>query len=294
MPVAVIDIGSNTARLLVAAPDGSAVRSVREERAVLALGEEVERFGRLSKPKLEETAAIVREYARIARAHRCSSVEVIVTAPGRQSENSPALVRILERAANAPVRVLTPADEGRLAYRGAVAQARGELPQRVAVCDVGGGSTEIVIGSAADGLELCTSLELGSLRLTRRFLERGASKKALAAARRDVEEHFEGLEPPGADGALASGGSARRLRRLTGKRRLDGHDLAGVVKTAARRGPAGLAADLDLDPVRARTLLAGALILAEVQRRIDLPLEIARGGLREGAASALLDEQIAA
>ena len=59
-------------------------------------------------------------------------------------------------------------------------------------------------------------------------------------------------------------------------------------------GPAGLAADLDLDPVRARTLLAGALILAEVQRRIDLPLEIARGGLREGAASALLDEQIAA
>jgi exopolyphosphatase/guanosine-5'-triphosphate,3'-diphosphate pyrophosphatase len=196
VPVGVIDIGSNTVRLLVAAPDGTAVRAVREERAVLALGEEVERYGRLSKAKLEETAARAREYAWIARAHRCNSVEVIVTAPGRQSENSRAFVRILERAAAAPVRVLSPTDEGRLAYRGAVAQARGELPKRVAVCDVGGGSTEIAVGSAADGLELCTSLEVGSLRLTRRFLDGGASRKALAAALREVEEHFDGLEPP--------------------------------------------------------------------------------------------------
>jgi exopolyphosphatase/guanosine-5'-triphosphate,3'-diphosphate pyrophosphatase len=292
--VGVVDIGSNTARLLVAAPDGSAVRAVREERAVLALGEEVERFGRLSRPKLQETAEHVRRYARIAREHRCRSLEVIVTAPGRQSENGPALVRVLERAAGAPVRVLSAVDEGRLAYCGAVAQARDDLPSRVAVCDVGGGSTEIAFGAPSGAVDLCASLDVGSLRLTRRFLDGGASRKALGAARREVEERFERLELPAADGALAAGGSARRLRRLVGKRRLDGGDLAAAVKTAATRGPTGLAADLGLDPVRARTLLAGALILAEAQQRLDLPLEIARGGLREGAASVLLAEQLAA
>jgi exopolyphosphatase/guanosine-5'-triphosphate,3'-diphosphate pyrophosphatase len=292
--VGVVDIGSNTVRLLVAARDGSAVRAVREERAVLALGEEVERLGRLTKPKLEETAAHVRRYARIAREHRCRSLEVIVTAPGRQSENGPALVRVLERAARAPVRVLPAVDEGRLAFFGAVGQARDDLPPRVAVCDVGGGSTEIAVGTPQGAVELCASVDVGSLRLTRRLLDGGASAKALGAARREVEERFDSLELPAADGALAAGGSARRLRRLLGKRRLRGDDIATAVEIAARRGPAGLAADLGLDPVRARTLLAGALILAEAQRRLDLPLEIARGGLREGAASVLLSEQVAA
>jgi exopolyphosphatase/guanosine-5'-triphosphate,3'-diphosphate pyrophosphatase len=294
MPVGVIDVGSNTARLLVAVGDGAAVRGVREERAVLALGEEIERNGRLSKGKLEETALHVRRYARIAREHRCRAVEVVVTAPGRQSENAAALVRALERAAAAPVRILSPLEEGTLAYLGAVAQACDDLPDRVAVCDVGGGSTEIAVGSSARGVEHCVSFEVGSLRLTRRYLDGRASKAALAAARREIEEHLDGLALPAAGCALATGGSARRLRRLSGKRRLGEADLAAAVRTAVRRGPAGLAADLGLDAARARTLLAGTLVLSEVQRRVDLPLEIARGGLREGAAGALLAQQAAA
>jgi exopolyphosphatase/guanosine-5'-triphosphate,3'-diphosphate pyrophosphatase len=294
MPVGVIDVGSNTVRLLVAVRDGQSVRAIREERAVLALGDEIERFGRLSTRKLEESAAHVRRYSRIVREHRCHALEVIVTAPGRQCENSASLVRVLERAGAAPVRVLSPIEEGRLAYGGAVAQAREALPGRVAVGDVGGGSTEIAVGSVAGGPELCISLEVGSLRLTRRFLDGAVSKKAVAAARREVEERFEGVDLPGAELALAAGGSARRLRRLAGKRRLHEKDLTLAVRAATERGPTGIAADLDLDPVRARTLLAGMLILGEMQRRLDLPLEIARGGLREGAAVALLAEQEAA
>jgi exopolyphosphatase/guanosine-5'-triphosphate,3'-diphosphate pyrophosphatase len=284
MAVGVIDVGSNTVRLLVAVRDGPSVRAIREERAVLALGDEVERFGRLSTRKLEESAAHVRRYSRIVREHRCHALQVIVTAPGRQCENAAVLVRVLECAGAAPVRVLSPIEEGRLAYGGAVAQAR----------DVGGGSTEIAVGSVATGPELCVSLDVGSLRLTRRFLDGAVSKKAVAAARREVEERFEGVDLPGADLALAAGGSARRLRRLAGKRRLHEKDLTLAVRAATERGPTGIAADLDLDPVRARTLLAGMLILGEMQRRLDLPLEIARGGLREGAAVALLAEQEAA
>ena len=295
MRVGVIDIGSNTARLLVAAPTaGSSISCVHAERALLALGDEIEQFGSISELKLREAAEQARAYARTARELGCRSVEVIVTAPGRQSANAGELRSALERATGAPVRVLSAKAEGRLAYEGAVAQA-GELPARVTVCDVGGGSTEVVAGTTGGGPKTCRCLEVGSLRLTRRFLDDDPpGKKAVRAARREVARHFEGLDLPGTDIALATGGSARSLRRLTGRRRLDADELGAAVREIARTPSPELAAHLDLDPVRSRTLLAGAIILAEVQQRVGVPLEVARGGLREGAAYALLAELAAA
>jgi exopolyphosphatase/guanosine-5'-triphosphate,3'-diphosphate pyrophosphatase len=293
MRVAVIDIGSNTARLLVAAFDREGVRTVREERALLALGQEIERLGRISDLKLRETAERAREYARAARELGCSSIEVIVTAPGRQAENARALVRALDRSTGVPARILSADEEGRLAYEGAVAQA-SSLPERVAVCDVGGGSTEVVIGTPGAGPSFCRSLDIGSLRLSQRLLDGDPpGKKALAAAREEVRSRFERLEAPRPDAALATGGSARSLRRLVG-RVLGEKELAVAVKTISRTTTAQLSRELSLDPVRSRTLLAGAVILAEAQRRLGVPLEVARGGLREGAAAALLSELAAA
>jgi exopolyphosphatase/guanosine-5'-triphosphate,3'-diphosphate pyrophosphatase len=292
--VGIIDIGSNTARLLVADPAGRAIEAVREERAVLALGEQVERDGRISDLKLAETAERARAYARLARKLGCASIDVFVTAPGRQSANSAELVHVLERATRLPVRVLSPEEEGRLAYAGALAQGQ-VLRGPVAVCDVGGGSTEVVVGGTAGEPRICRSLELGSLRLTRRVLAGDPpGKKAIAAAKREVEGRLENLELPPARVALATGGSARSLRKLVGSRTLGREELAFALKRASKRGSDELATNLGLDPVRAETLLAGALILAGVQERLGLPLEVARGGLREGAAHALLTEQAAA
>jgi exopolyphosphatase/guanosine-5'-triphosphate,3'-diphosphate pyrophosphatase len=293
MRVAIIDIGSSTARLLVAAHDREGVTTVREERALLALGEEIERFGRISDLKLSETAERAREYARAARELGCGSIEVIVTAPGRQAANAQALVRALDRSTGVPARVLSAEEEGRLAYEGAVAQA-GSVPERVAVCDVGGGSTEVVVGTPGTGPTFCRSLDVGSLRLSRRLLDGDPpGKKALAAAREEVGARFAGLDAPRPDAALATGGSARSLRRLAG-RTLGEKELAAAVKTISRTTTVQLARELSLDPLRARTLLAGALILAEAQRHLGVPLEVARGGLREGAAAALLSELAAA
>jgi exopolyphosphatase/guanosine-5'-triphosphate,3'-diphosphate pyrophosphatase len=293
MRVGIIDIGSNTARLLVAARDGLAVSGLHEERALLALGDEIERFGRISDVKLAETAEWAKRYARRARELGCGSIDVIVTAPGRQSENGRALVRLLSRATGVPVRVLSAEEEGRLAYEGAIAQARS-LPERVAVCDVGGGSTEVVAGRLSRGPSFCRSLDIGSLRLTRRRLDADPpGKKAVAAARGEVEAHFDGIDVPVVDAALATGGSARSLRKLAG-RTLGEKELAGAVKAISKLTSGRLAREYRLDPLRAQTLLAGALILAEAQRRLGVPLEVARGGLREGAASTLLTELAAA
>lgn len=293
MRVAIIDIGSNTARLLVASRDRAGVAAVREERALLALGVEIERFGRISDLKLSETAERACEYAKAARKLGCSSIEVIVTAPGRQAVNAQALVRALARSTGLPARVLSAEEEGKLAYEGAVAQA-GVLPERVAVCDVGGGSTEVVVGVRAAGPTFCRSLDIGSLRLTQRLLgDDPPGKKALANAREEVRTHFDHLGAPSAEAGLATGGSARSLRRLVG-RVLGEKELAGAVRTISRTTSGRLSRDLGLDPLRARTLLAGAVILAEAQQRLGVPLEVARGGLREGAATALLSELAAA
>lgn len=293
MLAAVIDIGSNTARLLVAALGRGSVEPVHEERALLALGDEIERFGRLSDLKLAETAEKARGYARKARGLRSVAIDVIVTAPGRQSENADELLTVLRRATGVPARVLSADEEGRLAYEGALAQTR-LVPARVAVCDVGGGSTEVVVGTRA-AVEFCCSLDIGSLRVARRFLGGDpGGKRAVAAARAEISEHFDSLEAPVVDGAMATGGSARSLRKLAGSRTLGERELASVVKTISKRTSSQIAREAGLDPIRAQTLLGGALILAETQKRLGVPLEVARGGLREGAAYALLIREAAA
>ena len=82
--------------------------------------------------------------------------------------------------------------------------------------------------------------------------------------------------------------------RLTGRRRLGEEELTRATEAIAHRPSAQIAREVGLDPIRARTLLAGTLILAEAQRRLGVQLEVARGGLREGAAAALLTSRIAA
>ena len=127
MRVGIIDVGSNTVRLLVASSAGKRLVPVHERRAFLGLGEEVESYGWISDLKLRETAWSVRDQAAEARAHGAHHVEVVVTAPGRQSANASDLVTALADAAHASVRVLGPEEEGRLSYFGVLA-GLDELP----------------------------------------------------------------------------------------------------------------------------------------------------------------------
>lgn len=293
MRVGVLDVGSNTIRLLVAAPAGRGVEAVREERAVLGLGEEIEQHGRIGDVRLARTAERAREYARLARKAGVSRLDVIVTAPGRQAENAHDLVAALERACRHDVRVLSPDEEGRLAFLGAVAQAR-RLPDRVAVCDVGGGSTEIVVGTPGGHVGWSCSVEIGSLRLTGRAgIDDPPTKRSLAAAREIAEQELAEVEPPPVDAALATGGSARALRRLVG-RTLAEDDIAEAIRMLRKRPAAATARVFELDVSRARTLPAGATILLVAARTLGVPFEVARGGLREGAALELLADLLAA
>lgn len=293
MRVAVIDVGSNTVRLLVASVAGDSVRTMREEREHLGLGEEILRHGRVRRTKLDEVAAVTGAYARIARKHGVRELETVVTAPGRQGDQPQRLLDTIGRATAADVRVVSAEDEGRLAFAGAVSRANpGDGV--VAVCDVGGGSTEVVVGSELLGPAWVRSIDLGSLRLTAALLHGDPPGSAeIEAARSAVRDAFEAVAPPRPEIALATGGSARAVARVIGHE-YGPDELERVVELLAGRPATASAAKLGLRPDRARTLLAGALILSEVSRLLELPFTPSRGGIREGVALRLAARQLAA
>jgi len=294
MRVAVIDVGS-TARLLVAnVTVGGAVLPVDEERAYLRLGAEIERKGKIGRKKLEEASSTCRAFAAVADEHDAERVAVFVTAPGRQGSAGADLADTLADATSAPVRVLTAEEEGRLAYDGALARAGGGLPGVVAVVDVGGGSTEIAVGTPSLGAAWVRSADLGSLRLTRACLEHDPPTRAEIAAARDAAAGaLDDLKPPSPDLALAVGGSARALAKIAG-RRFDADELDRTAKLLSRRPAAKAARSFGIGPERAETLLAGALLLAGASRALGAELVLGQGGVREGAALALAGAEVAA
>jgi exopolyphosphatase / guanosine-5'-triphosphate,3'-diphosphate pyrophosphatase len=294
MKIGIIDVGSNTVRLLAAERGaGGLVYPLHEARRQVGLGETIERRGRITDAKLAETARAARDYAKLARRLDCERLEVVVTAPGRQSANADDLLGVLHGAVGVTPRVLSAKSEGRFAYLGAVAAA-GVLPGLIAVCDVGGGSTEVAFGGRWIEPDWVDSIDLGSLRLSSRFFADGtASRSSVRAARAEVRMHLEQMGDATPDVALAAGGSARALRKLVG-RTLGRDELQAAIEMLIGRSPAKVARKHAIDLRRARTLLAGAVILAEVQARLGVPFEVARGGLREGLADQLLSELRAA
>ncbi len=293
MNVAVIDVGSYTVRLLVGRLDGDGLEPLREARAAVGLGAEIEREGCISGSKLDETARRVRAYSRSARKLGAETIQVIVTAPGRQSANAGELLSTLRDAAGVDAQILSSLEEGRLAFSGAVAGTAVDA-ESIAVIDIGGGSTEIVVGTRSDGPAWVRSFDVGALRLTSRMPDKDPpSRSALKAARADVENLLEGFGPPLPQAALATGGTARGLRKLVGPD-LGPDELEAALAILQQRPSGRIARTFGIDRERARTLPAGAIILAAVQERLGVSVRVARSGLREGAALALLEESAAA
>ena len=291
--VAVIDVGSNSVRLLVAVAGGDGVQPVHEDRAYPRLGAEIESHGAIGPAKLAEVSEVVRRFASAARKAGARRIEALVTAPGRQAANADELLDALAHASRIPVRTLSAQDEGALAYRGALLRA-GELEGTVAVCDAGGGSTEIAIGEAPSRPTWIRSVDLGALRLTTACLPTDPPKRGeLERAAELAHEALSPLAPPPTGAALAVGGTARALARLVGRELGEAQVERGLELAGSRRA-AKLARTFGLSEHRARTLPAGAVILREVGRVLGTPLSLGDGGLREGAVAGMLAERLAA
>ena len=287
MHVAVVDVGSNTIRLLVGARDGDRIAEIVRGKRVVVLGADVERSGTISAPKLAETVECVAGFVEDARAAGAELIDVVVASPGRQARNAPQLIHLLSRATEIEARVLSREDEARLAFEGALA---GITPRgAVAVCDVGGGSAQVAIGTVEHGPAWLRSVDLGSLRLSARIPHGDPpGRKELAALRSEARAAVFALTPPLPGGAVAVGGTARSLRKLVGPSRGPG-ELDEAFDLLRRTPAAELAGRYDIDLWRARALPAGTAIVAALQSLLGVSLEVGRGGLREGVVLELLD-----
>jgi exopolyphosphatase/guanosine-5'-triphosphate,3'-diphosphate pyrophosphatase len=286
---ACIDVGSNTTRLLVAEPHAGWLRVLHMERAFTRLGADLVPEGRIGAAKIEETAAVAGEHVALARELGAEDITLVATAAIRDAANRDELLAAVEAKAGLPLRVLSDEDEARLSFDGAT---RGlELGGSVGVADVGGGSTELAVGSAATGVSWFASFRIGSGVLADRFLlSDPPAQSELDAARAHARETLEGLDPPGCDTAIAVGGSATSLRRLVGPT-IEPDALARSAALLCATPIAEAGQRLGLDPERVRLLPAGMAILAELVARVGRPFEVGRGGLREGVILELADRQ---
>jgi len=288
--VGVIDVGSNTVRLVVA--DGD--QQLLSRREMLHLGADVELHGSIPPEKLAAAARLVGSYAEAARAAGAVEIAVLITSPGRQAENGNGLLDAIWAAAGCPTRILSAAEEARLGFAGALDVASPPTRRLVAVVDVGGGSAQVVVGTRRGGPEWLRSIDLGSQRLTSRLLDSDPpGRAAIAAARAEAARYVDELEPPEPRLALAVGGSARALKRIAGGR-LSRDDLERALALLAETPAAELVRRFGIDADRVGTLPAGAVILTELQSRLATPLRVVRGGVREGALLELSRRRAAA
>jgi exopolyphosphatase/guanosine-5'-triphosphate,3'-diphosphate pyrophosphatase len=288
--VGVIDVGSNTVRLVVA--DGD--QQLLSRRQMLHLGADVELHGSIPPEKLAAAARLVGSYAEAARAAGAVEIAVLITSPGRQAENGNELLDAIWAAAGCPTRILSAAEEARLGFAGALDVASPPTRRLVAVVDVGGGSAQVVVGTRRGGPEWLRSIDLGSQRLTSRLLDSDPpGRAAIAAARAEAARYVDELEPPEPRLALAVGGSARALKRIAGGR-LSRDDLERALALLAETPAAELVRRFGIDADRVGTLPAGAVILTELQSRLATPLRVVRGGVREGALLELSRRRAAA
>ena len=275
---AAIDIGTNSVLLLIAEMRGERVEPLVERATITRLGQNVDRTRRLAAEACTRTLSCLEQYAHILEQMHVERVAVVGTSAMRDAEGGEDFVADVERVLGARPRVIGGTEEAHLSYAGALSGLG--LSGDVVVCDIGGGSTEIITGSVTDAartVSSAVSLDIGSVRMFERHVRSDPpTPEQLAAARADIQNALSGAPRPNPgttlvgvagtvttlaaieqglvhyDPALVHGA---RLERATVQRLLL---RLRVLSLAQRKALPGL------DPARADVIVTGASIVAEL------------------------------
>ena len=289
MRCAAIDIGSNTTRVLVAEPREGQLNKVMEQRAYTRIGKATEKDGSIEQACIHEVGEVVATQVRLAEEVGAEVIRAVATAAVREARNREEVVQAVGEVSGAEVEVLGEKEEGRLAFLGATKTLGIPAEGRVAVVDVGGGSTEIVLGTVAGGADDVHSFKIGSGMLADELLSSDPpSASELREVRERINECFDGVELEQPGQAVAVGGSATSMRKLVGAV-LEYETLERGVRVLAGDPIEEVARRFELDPRRVQILPTGVLLLEKISELLGQPLQIGKGGLREGVILDLLN-----
>jgi exopolyphosphatase/guanosine-5'-triphosphate,3'-diphosphate pyrophosphatase len=296
--VAAIDCGTNSVKLLIG--DLPAV-SVRESRMV-RLGQGVDATGALAEEALSRTFAAIDEYAALIRAHGVVRVRFCATSATRDARNADAFIDgVRDRLGVAP-EVLSGPEEAALVFAGATRFLHDELEPPVLVVDIGGGSTELVLGD--DVPDAGSSIDIGAVRLHERHLHDDPPTRAqLDACLADIDSHLDACPVPLDDARTVIGTSGTIKTLAAGLLHLSTYDrdaidgahlaTADTVDFVDRLASMTVAERRTLPfmhPGRADVIAAGALIWSRVLTRagVDRYL-VSEADILYGIAWSLVD-----
>jgi len=287
MRVAVVDIGTNSTRLLIAdvGADGSVDELDRRSR-VTRLGDGVDATGVLAEAAIERVFAVLDEYAEAIEHYGADARPAVLTSAVRDAANGPQFVATVERRYGLQARAIPGSEEAQLTYLGATSDRSGAgAAERTLVIDAGGGSTELIVGSGR-AVDFSVSLQAGVVRQSERHLRGDPPSVAeLEALGADVTSLIEQAVPEAvrrsAERAIAVGGTATSCAAID--QALDPYDATRVhgyrlelstlklllarlasINLAERRRVRGL------HPDRAPTVIAGVVILIRVLEAFEL------------------------
>ena len=301
MRVAVVDLGTNSTRLLVADVDGAgAISEVDRRTEVTRLGQGVDATGALAPEAVERVAAVLRGFRAAIDEHGAERTVAVLTSAVRDASNGAGFTRRVRDEFGLDARTIGGDEEARLTFRGATAERPAGAPAPVVVIDIGGGSTEYVVGDAS-GVRFHTSTQSGAVRQSERHLRSDPPTPAeLAALRGEVRAIIERAVPAEVRArtraAIAVAGTATSLAAIDQK--LEPYDpdrvhgyvlpleraaahldaLARLTDSERRRVPGLL-------PARAPTIVAGAAHLVEALEAFSLDSgEVSEHDILRGAA----------
>ncbi len=297
--VAFMDIGTNSIRLLLVRihPNNTGT-IVTQLKQTVRLGEGEFLQHRLQPAAIDRAVLVAKQFAELARAGGADEMVAVATAATREAENRDVFLARLQHEARVEVRVISGPEEARLIYLGVASGAHLGAKQAVFI-DIGGGSTEVIIGTQQHYAYL-GSLKLGAIRLSTQFLadERGpVSAQKYQAMLRYVRNHairtIREMQAYPLEGAFGSSGTIENLAhiamRQSHKRPLQRDDVLTVVQL---KQVVSLLATLPLEerrkvpglnPERADIILGGAAILEALMEALKLPeIMVSERGLREG------------
>jgi exopolyphosphatase / guanosine-5'-triphosphate,3'-diphosphate pyrophosphatase len=280
--VAVIDVGSNSTRLLIADIDGG-VSVVERQSRVTRLGRGVDLSGQLSDEAIEAACEAISDYVAICRDAGVEQVAAIATSAVRDASNGSAFVAELRERFALSARVLDGEEEARLTYRGATAEQ--PPPSSTLVIDIGGGSTEMVVGTGSE-IAFHASLQAGVVRHTERHISGDPPTPVELEALADdirglIDDALSGHAEARASAGVAVAGTPTSLAAVElglepyDPTRVHGHvlSLETIQHLLSQFASAPLVERVKipgLHPDRAPTTIAGGVILIEAMRAFDL------------------------